>query len=302
MKGIKRFEFLLIFVSMSLVLGIGADTASALEENEVEKLEAEIDKIEMEDPELAKALREEFRESVARGEIDMPEKGEYDRGRPREGGPDMEGMEKEFQDLIKSGKNPEEAEKIMREKYGGPDDFEKPDLSTAEGKAEALEKLSEGREFLLKDGFTEQEIKEIEEKISRGEDPREIFERHGDFEAGPHDFDRGPGDFDRAFDRGGPERELTKEEMEREFMREMGREPTEQEREMMERGDFEREGFEREMMEREGFEREGFEREMMEREFEKEREGFEREREGFEREREQREREERPAPPPPPEE
>lgn len=318
MREIKKFGFLALFLVMGIALAISTDMAFALEKDDVEQLKEEIDKIAKEDPELARAVREEFREAVAKGEIDMPERGEFDRGNNRDRGPDPKEAEKEFQELISSGKTPDDAEKIMREKYGDPGDFDRPDIRTPEGKAEALERLSEEKEFLLKDGFTEQEIKEIEDKISKGEDPREIFEKHGDFEGGPGEFDRGPGDFERGlggFDRGGPEREWTKEEMEKEFAREMGREPTEQEREMMERGDFDRP--DREMMEKEGFEREGFERgdrEMMEREgFERdgfEREGFEREekdREGFEREERDREREERyredgPPPPPPHEE
>jgi len=289
MEGIKRFEFLVLFLVVGLALAISTDIAFALEKDEAEQLKEEIDKLAKEDPELAKAVREEYKEAVAKGEIDMPDRGETDGRQHRDTGPDPEKAEKEFQDLLKSGKTPEDAEKIMREKYGGPEGFDRPDMKTPEGKAEALERLSGEKDNLLKEGFSEQEIKEIEDKISKGEDPREIFEKHGDFEGGPG-----------GFDRGGPERELTKEEMEKEFAREMGREPTEQEREMMERGDFERS--DREMMEKEGFER--GDREMMEKE------GFERdgfEREGFEREEPDREREERyredgPLPSPPPEE
>ena len=313
MREIKKFGFLALFLIITgAVLVISANVVFALEKDDVEQLREEIDRLAKEDPELARAVREEFREAVDNGEIDMPERGEFDRGRNRDAGPDPDEAEKEFQDLISSGKTLEDAEKIMREKYGDPEGFDRPDIRTPEGKAEALERLSGEKDNLLKEGFSEQEIKEIEDKISKGEDPREIFEKHGDFEGGPGEFDRGPGDFERGpggFDRGGPEREWTKEEMEKEFAREMGREPTEQEREMMERGDFDRP--DREMMEKEGFEREGFEREMMEREgFERdgfEREGFEREekdREGFEREERDREREERYREdgPPPPEE
>ncbi len=301
MREIKRFGFLALFLIITgAVLFISANVIFALEKDDVEQLREEIDKLAKEDPELARAVREEFREAVDNGEIDMPERGEFDRGRNRDAGPDPEEAEKEFQDLVSSGKTPEDAEKIMREKYGDPEGFDRPDIRTSEGKAEALEKLSEEKDNLLKEGFSEQEIKEIEDKISKGEDPREVFERHGDFEGGPGDFERGHG----GFDRGGPEREWTKEEMDKEFAREMGREPTEQEREMMERGDFERgdremmekEGFERgdrEMMEREGFER--GEREMAERD---DRERMERE---FDREREERYREDGPPPPPPPE-
>lgn len=310
MRKIKRFGFLVLFLVITgAVLVISANVAFALEKDDVEQLREEIDKLAKEDPELARAVREEFREAVDKGEIDMPERGEFDRGNNRDRGPDPKEAEKEFQELISSGKTPDDAEKIMREKYGDPGDFDRPDIRTPEGKAEALERLSGEKDNLLKEGFSEQEVKEIEDKISKGEDPREIFERHGDFEGGPGEFDRGPGDFEKGpggFDRGGPERELTKEEMDKEFAREMGREPTEQEREMMERGDFERpdremmekEGFERgdrEMTEREGFEREGFEREGFEREVQ------DREREERYRENEPPPREDGPPPPPPPE-
>lgn len=309
----KVFNMLMVFLFAGSILCMGANLAFALEKDDVEQLREEIDKLAKEDPELARAVREEFRDAVDKGEIDMPERGEFDRGHNRDRGPDPDKAEKEFQDLVRTGKTPEDAEKIMREKYGGPEGFDRPDMRTPEGKAEALEKLSGEKDNLLKEGFSEQEIKEIGDKISKGEDPREIFERHGGFEGGPGEFDRGSGDFEKGpggFDRGGLERELSKEEMEKEFAREMGREPTEQEREMMERGDFDRpdremmekEGFERgdrEMMDREGFERDGFEREGFERE-EKDREGFEREER--DREREERYKEDGPPPPPPPEE
>ncbi|MEK7868494.1 MAG: hypothetical protein AAB157_03850, partial [Candidatus Omnitrophota bacterium] len=225
MREIKKFGFLALFLVITgAVLVISAGVTFALEKDDVEQLREEIDKLAKEDPELARAVREEFRDAVDNGEIDMPERGEFDRGHNRDRGPDPKEAEKEFQDLVNSGKTPDDAEKIMREKYGDPEGFDRPDIRTPEGKAEALERLSGEKDNLLKEGFSEQEIKEIEDKISKGEDPREIFEKHGDFEGGPGDFERGPG----GFDRGGPEREWTKEEMEKEFAREMGREPTEQ--------------------------------------------------------------------------
>ena len=222
------------------------EQAYALEKEEAEQLQAEIARIENEDPELARAMKEELKEAVAKGEIELPAREDGDRGRQGGREQDRDKMEKEFLELIKSGKLPKDAERIMHEKYGGPPegDFDKPDLRTPEGKAEALERFSGEKENLLKEGFTKEEIAEIEEKIKAGEDPREIFERH-DFEKGPGDFDRGP----RDFERGG--REMSEKEM-----REMGREPTDKEREMMER-----EGMER--GEREGFERD--EREVRER-------------------------------------
>lgn len=311
MREIKKLEFLALFLVITgSILVISANMAFALEKDDVEQIREEIDRLAKEDPELARAVREEFRDAVDKGEIDMPERGEFDRGHNRDRGPDPKEAEKEFQDLVNSGKTPDDAEKIMREKYGDPEGFDRPDIRTPEGKAEALERLSGEKDNLLKEGFSEQEVKEIEDKISKGEDPREIFERHGGSEGGPGEFDRGHGDFERGpggFDRSGPEREWTKEEMDKEFAREMGREPTEQEREMMERGDFERP--DREMMEKEGFEREGFEREMMEREgFERgeremaERDDRERMEKEFDREREERIRENEPPPPPPPHE
>lgn len=254
--------------------------AAAVDKDE---LEAEIQKIAAEDPELAREMQHEMESAIREGEIEV----EQDQREGRIG----EGTEM--------------------------------DLETAEGRAKAVSEIDSHKEDLAKQGLTETDIDKLKELVSTGDhDPekfKEIFEKDGRpvFEGGregeffKEGMERGEygremmermmrevagreeGDRMREF---GMEREMTvKEQADKETfehaMREGDRETMERmmkEYEGRDQGD--REAMEREMREHGEFEREMMERgerEFGEREFaEREREFMEREREYVERERE----------------
>ncbi len=220
----------------------------------------EYEKLLRDDPELAKAFKEEVSKAVETKEVSLER-----RDTPEAGG---EGK-KEFK---------EPGEGRMQDRGG---DF---DLSKPEDKTKALERLDKDAEHLKAAGLKEEDIKGIKEAISRGDNQAadKIFERAG-VDAGPGR--EGPeGRMVRDFERGGPPekggREFNKEDMADHFREEMGREPTENEKQMMDK-EFERPENER-MRPEFDHERPDFERGRPE--FDRDRPGMEHDRPEFERE------------------
>ncbi len=285
------------------VLGLGIGfllvsqrAAFALEQEEVEKLQAEIKKLEQEDPELADAVKGELKEAVGKGEIELTgESKDYYEGDKEWRGGDDQG--RPAFDLS----NPEDRTKMLAEITAHEDEMAKMGLSKDD--------ISNLKEMISKGDIDEDKMKEIFEKTG------EQWERTGPGHEGVYSREEMEKGMEMFREMGlehyaeGDAREMfekmdkdTQEKMMKEFadreqnsreqfekdMKDlMGREPTEQERAEFERQfDKEREAFEREALEHGGYDREAFEREGLERGG-YDRESFEREaleRGGFERE------------------
>lgn len=304
MKG-KTSMFKLLSVLICLLMGLTLlnPLVYAAEESELkDELEKAYQELQATDPEAAEEFIREYREAVKSGEITLERPSrEAVKERKEQGGAegerryneaDSRKMEGEFNALLKEGKTPQEAEKMMREKYGerdgqqGPPDF---DLSKPEERAMALERLDKDSAFLKERGLSDDDLSQLKDAIARGDKDAEIFDKMDEMGLGPPD----PGD-ERIFgpERFGPERfgpemerfgppegmerfgppegmerygpeggrEFSKEDMMEHFKEEMGREPNEWEREMMEKAEFDRPDFDRPEFDRPEFERPDFDR------------------------------------------
>ncbi len=286
-KEMISFNWRRILSCSLMVLTLGwVSTTYAVDKaelkDEVEKTYQELKNI---DPEAAQEFVREYRDAVKNGEIsveradaekvkEMGEKGATG-GEERFSDAEQSKMKAEFDALAKEGKTPQEAEKIMREKYGEPERGNLPDFDLAkpEERTMALERLDKDSAFLKERGLNDDDLKAVKDAISRGDGDAadKIFDKMGpEFEGrGPSEFERGGPP--EGMERFGPEgREMSKEDMVEHFREGMGREPTDQEKEMMEKGefdrpDFDRPEFEERFKEEMGRETNEFEREMMER-------------------------------------
>lgn len=250
----------------------------ALDEAELKgEVEKTYQELKTTDPEAAQEFIREYREAVKSGEITV-EKTDVERA--KEGAVEGEGrfseaenskMKTEFDTLVKEGKTPQEAEKIMREKYGEPEGQQDFDLSKPEDRVKALENLDKDSAFLKEKGLSDDDISQLKDAIARGDEGAEIFDKLDKMGLDHPEEGRGPGDFERMGPPEGMERfgsegqEISKEEMTERFREEMGREPTESERGMMEKGEFDRPEFDRPEFERAEFDRPEFERPEFER-------------------------------------
>lgn len=198
--------------SFKLCLVIGlilvSSMAYAVEDAELKsELEKAYQELKATDPEVAQEFVREYQEAVKSGEIaveradteaikESGEKG-FVEGEGRHTEADSRKMETEFNALLKEGKNPQEAEKIMREKYGEPERGPGPDfdLSKPEERAKALERFDKDSEHLKAAGLSDDDLKSLKDAIARGDGDAadRIFEK-----VGPPDMEgRGPGDFER---------------------------------------------------------------------------------------------------------
>ena len=202
-KIIKRYWLVIVLLGLGLIFLTTEIFAAQLDEQGVQELKTEILGLEQSDPKLADALKKELIEAISKGEVILPNQGD-----------NLENKDALMGDDITVG---EQVKDVI---------FEELDLTTQDGQKIALDKLAQEKDNLLKEGFTEDELKLMEEKIKAGEAPSEIFERHA-FEHDPENYEQ----IERM------DYPRTLEEMEKMFVEFMGREPSAEEREMMEKAE-----------------------------------------------------------------
>lgn len=273
-----RMKMVVGLMCMALALFGLTYEAAAVDKDE---LEAEIEKIAAQDPELAREMQHELESAIREGEIEVEHQAEgraveIDWETPEGRTQAVSEIDSHKEDLLKQGLTESDVDKL------------KELVSTGDHDPEKFKEIFEKDGRPVFEGGREGEF--FKEGMERGEYGREMMERMMREVAG-----REEGDRMREF---GMEREMTvKEQADKETfehaMREGDRETMERmmkeyegrdqgdreamEREMREHGEFEREMMERgerefgerEFAEREFAEREAFEREYMEREFER---------------------------------
>lgn len=185
-----NFKVLLTIIFLFMGLTLLDSLVYAVDEAEL-KSEAEkaYQELKATDPEAAQEFIREYREAVKSGEVTL-EKADTESGKEigergvgegerRYSEADSRKMENEFNTLLKEGKTPQEAEKMMREKYGEgesprPPDF---DLSKPEDRAKALENLDKDSAFLKEKGLSDNDISQLKDAIARGDEDAEIFDK-----------------------------------------------------------------------------------------------------------------------------
>ncbi len=202
-KIIKRYWLIIVLLGLGLIFFTKELFAAQLDEQGIQELKTEILDLEQSDPKLADALKKELIDAIAKGEITLLKQGENLENKDAQMGGDIT-VGEQVKDVI----------------------LEELDLTTPDGQKIALDKLAQEKDNLLKEGFTEDELKLMEEKIKAGEAPSEIFERHA-LEHDPENYEN----IERV------DYPRTLEEMEKMFVEIMGREPSAEEREMMEKAE-----------------------------------------------------------------